>query len=407
MKRNIIFLFIFSLLISIGVFAQKSSKPDVPYLVVLSLDGFRWDYPSKTSTPNLDYIARQGVKAYSLRPSFPSVTFPNHYTMATGLYPDHHGIVNNGFFDPKTGKTYSMTDNSREDTYFYGGEPIWVTAEKQGIKTASYFWVGSEVAIENIRPYYWKRYEQDFPFRQRIDTVIAWLNLPEEKRPHLIMWYIHEPDKSGHYFGPDNRKTLSMVNQLDSLVGIFINQVKNLPIASKVNIIITSDHGMCPTSNDRVIVLSDFVNKDWFDHIQGYNPVLNLDVKDSLIDSAYNRIKKIPHLSVWKHGKLPKKLHYGSNQRTLDLIVLADSSWSVNWQNSKTYRGGTHGYDINNTDVHGIFYAMGPDFKQGFVQPTFDNVDLYSIFSRVLSVKPVKTDGSLKKVKGMFKEVKR
>lgn len=401
--KKIQILFLISLIIlSISGFSQQKSTENQPYLVILSLDGFRWDYPDKAKTPNLQNIAENGVKAKSIRPAFPSVTFPNHYTMATGLYPDHHGIVNNVFFDPESGKKYSMTDPSSKDPYFYGGESIWITAEKQGIKTASLFWVGTETAIQGMQPTYWKPYDQDLPFRQRVDTVIAWLNLPEEKRPHLIMWYIHEPDKSGHYFGPDNRKTLTMVNLLDSVVGVFISKVNALPIASKVNIIVTSDHGMCPTSNDRVVVLNNYVKCDWFDNIEGHNPVINLKVKTGYLDSAYLALKQVPHISVWKHGRLPKKLHYGNNPRTLDLIVLADSSWSVNMDNSKTYRGGTHGYDPDNTDVQAIFYAKGPAFKKGYQQPTFDNIDLYDIFAKVLNIKPVKNDGSLKPVKGMF-----
>jgi len=253
-----------SLLITFFLFALYSSpyaQRPTPYVVMLSMDGFRWDYPDKCPTPNLDRIAETGVKARSLQPAFPSKTFANHYTMATGLYPDHHGIVDNSFYDPATGKHYSISNRQAvEDPSFYGGEPIWVTAEKNGITAASFFWVGSEAPVNGIQPTYWKRYDHDVPFEQRIDSVIYWLNLPEEMRPHLITWYMDEPDGIGHGEGPYSEKTFRMVAYLDSLLGVFLDKIEALPIASQVNIIVTSDHGMGPVSPDRCIILKEYID---------------------------------------------------------------------------------------------------------------------------------------------------
>jgi alkaline phosphatase D len=370
---------------------------------MLSMDGFRWDYPDRCPTPNLDRIAARGVKAMSLQPSFPSKTFPNHYSMATGLYPDHHGIVDNSFYDPSTGKLYSIGDRKAvEDPSFYGGEPIWVTAEKNGVISASFFWVGSEAPIKGIRPTYWKQYDRGFSFEQRIDTVIYWLTLPEEKRPHLITWYMEEPDGIGHDMGPGDDETLRMVVHLDSLAGIFLDKISALPIANQVNIIITSDHGMGPVSPERCINLKEFIDYRWFDEIEGHTPNLTLEVKSEYADTAWKTLSAIPHLSAWRHGEVPDSLHYGTNPRTLDFILCADSAWQFTMTGIVPRSRGAHGYNPYDTDMHAIFYATGPAFKAGYRQPTFENVDLYPLICHILKIAPAPVDGRIERVSGML-----
>lgn len=381
------------------------SKPKSNYVIMLSLDGFRWDYADNIPTPNLDYIAMNGVKAQSLKASYPTKTFPNHYTMATGLYPDHHGIVQNSFYDPEMNAYYAIMDrNAVEDPVFYGGEPIWVTAEKQGLISASYFWVGSEAPVQGVQPTYWKRYDHDFPFGQRIDTVIYWLELPEEKRPRLITFYMHEPDGVGHHHEAGSKLFINTIIQLDSLVGVLIKRVNALPIAEEVNIIVTSDHGMSPISNDRKVILEDYIDETWFDVIEGYNPNFLLKVKEAFRDTAFKALKAIEHIQVWEHGKVPERLHYGFNPRTLDYIVVADSSWSIVMCKDKSVCIGAHGYDNDNKDMHTIFYAIGPAFKSKHVHPTFNNTDIYPLITTILELEPAKVDGKTENILGMLKE---
>jgi len=207
--------------------------------VILSIDGFRWDYPTKTATPSLNRIASEGVKAVSLIPSFPSKTFPNHYTIATGLVPDHHGIVNNSFHDPVSKRSFSIgSKNERFDPVFYGGEPIWITAQKQGVITASLYWPGSDVSILGWQPDIWKEYDQNDSFIQRIDTMIKWISKPPVERPRLIMAYYHEPDGAGHEFGPDDRRTLKVVHEIDSMTGILYSRIRQLPSSDSINVIV-------------------------------------------------------------------------------------------------------------------------------------------------------------------------
>ncbi len=405
MKSLIKYLLSIIFLVSLSSKLVGQTTDTVPYVIMLSMDAFRWDYPEKAATPNLDSIQKYGVRAHSLQPAFPSKTFPNHYTMVTGLYPDHHGLVNNNFYDQTMDRSYSIGNrNAVRDGRFYGGEPIWNTARKQGIQTASYFWVASEADIQGMKPSRVKTYEHHFPFEQRIDSVIAWLQLPEAQRPHLITWYLHEPDSRGHDFGPDSKEIAEYIPYLDSLMGDFMHKINALPIANKINIIITADHGMGTISADKVIYLNEHLPAEWIIKRQGGNPVFNLKIKENYIDSAYQILQNIPHLICWKADEVPEYLNYGSNPRVLDLIITTEAYWSVLWKQRDYTFGGTHGYDPTNKDMHAIFYAIGPAFKQGYKQASFQNVDLYNLIAKILRLEGVKNDGDFNQIKGMLIE---
>jgi len=383
---------------------QNSKENTKPYLIVLSMDGFRWDYTDHANTPNFDKIEKLGVKAKAMVPSFPTKTFPNHYTLATGLYPDHHGIVLNSFFDPEDKRYYKVSDREAvEDGSFYGGEPIWVTAEMQGVKSASLFWVGSEAKIKGVRPSIWKTYEHNMPYENRIDTVISWLKLPEPERPHLVMWYFDEPDSEGHHSGPEGQKTIETIEYLDSLLGVFLYKIEQLPIADQINFIVTSDHGMCGTSDDRYVMLNDFVPEEWVDEIQGNNPIWTIKAKAGYENKINKKLSEIEHISAWPSGDLPERLHYGNNPRTLDFVAVADSSWSLFYDKKGSYFGGSHGFDNRNIDMHAIFYGTGPVFKNNYSQPVFPNVSLYPLMCEILELQAAPNDGSLDDVKGMLK----
>ena len=395
------FLFVLPILFLLISCNQTGSElKEQPYLVVLSMDGFRWDYADKTETPNLDRILKNGVKAERMIPSFPTKTFPNHYTLATGLYPDHHGIVLNGFYDPDENRYYSTRNRDAVgDGSFYGGEPIWNTAEKQGLKAATLFWVGSEADVEGMRPSIWKNYEHNMPYGNRIDTVISWLQKPAEDRPHLIMWYYDQPDGDGHDFGPDSPEIVHTVQYLDSLLGVFMDKLSELPIADRINFIVTSDHGMCALSEDRVVMLNETIDSTWVTQVQGNNPIWTLKATEGFDDEIENGLSKLEHIHWWRSEDVPKRLHYGTNSRTLDYVIVADSSWSVFYDKKGSYFGGTHGYDNANKDMHTIFYATGPAFKsEGNIYPAFPNVSLYPIMCEVLGLTPAPNDGNLEDV---------
>ncbi|MFA5648254.1 MAG: ectonucleotide pyrophosphatase/phosphodiesterase [Bacteroidales bacterium] len=387
-----------------GLARQSDPKNDDEYVVILSLDAFRWDYPDIAKTPNLNSIAQNGVKAQVLIPCYPSKTFPNHYSMATGLYPDNHGIVENRFFDPNLG-FYSIGDrNAVENPAFYGGEPFWATAEAQGLIAATYFWVGSETAIGGSYPSFWKKYDSSVTMEQKIDTVIHWLNLPINERPRVIAWYSDEPDLTAHRNGATGTKTIAVVERLDSLLGVFLTQLNELPHANKINFIVVSDHGMADISPSRYINLNKYVNRDWFSVISGGNPVYSLTPKAEYRDQAIAALKSIPNLKVWERHEVPKRLHYGSNPRIQDVIIEAEAGYSVGLSNdSSRYVGGAHGYDNENPDMHGIFFAQGPSFKKGYTSKSFINTNIYNIITHILNLQPAKNDGNWDDVKDIFK----
>jgi len=392
------------ILLALGACSVQKNT-DENYVVVLSMDGFRWDYADRAYTPNLDAIAAAGVKAEYLQPSFPTTTFANHYTLATGLYPDKHGILFNRFFDPETGRTYNDRNDreSVEDGSFYGGEPIWVTAENQNVTTATCFWVGSEAAVKGVSPTYWKRYQHNMPFIDRIDTVAYWLGLPKEKRPRLVMWYMDEPDSKGHTYGPENDSLMSLVTYLDSLVGVLISRIDALPHKDKINIIVVSDHGMGQLSPDRQVILDQFIDTSLIVNYNGWNPTISLQIKDGMLDKAMEQLAKAPNVNVYARGAYPERLHFGNHPRTLDLTVVANEGYSLYWSWAIANVKGTHGYDNEDPAMRAIFYAKGPDFKENYQRPAFQNIHLYPLLAKLLNLQAAETDGQLDAVIDMLK----
>lgn len=383
---------------------NSGTKVDAPYLVVLSMDGFRWDYTNLYYTPTLDSIANVGVKAQSMMPSFPSKTFPNHYTMATGLYPEHHGIVLNSFTDPHLG-AYSLSKRGAvQNPAFYLGEPIWVTAEKQGLRSACFFWPGSEAPIQGYYPDIWKVYDGSVSYQSRIDSVVAWLQKPAPNRPHLVMWYVDEPDHVGHKYGPESLKTRQTVERLDSLLGVFCRKINQLPCKDSVNLVFTADHGMGAISPDREMNLRSHLNDEWVSETKGGNPVIMIQPTPGNRDKIVAALQRVAHLNVYTRESMPESLHYNESNRIFDVVCVADSAWSIYWDRARFPSGGTHGYDPVNRDMHALFYAVGPAFKQHYQQATFQNINLYALFAEILGLSPAKTDGNLDEVKGMLVE---
>lgn len=369
------------------------------YVVVLSMDGFRADYPDRAYTPTLDSLAAVGVRA-TFRPSFPSVTFPNHYSMATGLHPDHHGLVNNFFYAPDLDSIYRMADPTPG---FYGGEPIWNTAEKQGVRTASFYWVGSEYSIQGRQPSIWKPFDKKVPFSDRADSVISWLQLPEKERPRLVMWYMEEPDGIGHRCTPDSSETLQKVEELDRVLNHFFTEARKLDIFEQIDFIVLSDHGMATFTPDKYVNLNDYLPRDSFDYIFDGVPTL-LYPKAGYTDKAYAILQQVPHISVWKKNEIPEKYVYGSNPRIGDLFVMPDIGTYLDFRPESSPRlAATHGYDNFAPEMQAIFYAAGPSFKQHVELPAMANVNLYLILARLLDIKPAPNDGDSLVVSTLFR----
>ncbi|WP_433780190.1 ectonucleotide pyrophosphatase/phosphodiesterase [Flavobacterium anhuiense] len=381
-------------------FLQAQNSKD-NYVVLVSMDGFRWDYGKMYNLPNLKQIEKEGVHAKSMKPSYPSKTFPNHYSIVTGLYPDHHGIINNIFYDSSLNQSFSLSSNAKNDSRFYGGNPIWNLAEQQGVKTASFFWPGSDIDKRN--PSYFKNYDGKVPYGARIDTVMKWLQLPEKQRPHLVTLYFDEPDHTGHNFGPLSPKTEKTVIKMDSIIGEISKKLDQLPIGKQINLIIVSDHGMATISNDKKVAVLDYLKPEWLGYKDVINPIMSLQAKPGYQDSIANALKKVPHIKFCKSTEVPKRLHYGTNPRVHDFVIEADKGWSLVSKESTHINGGTHGYDNNEKDMHAIFYAKGPAFKVNKKIKTFQNVSVYPLIAHILGLQVGEIDGKLSDVENALR----
>lgn len=399
MRKFTTHLLSFTLLL-LTTFSHSQTNKDA-YVVLVSMDGFRWDYGKQFNLSNLKQISKEGVHAKSMKPSYPTKTFPNHYTIVTGLYPDHHGIINNVFYDASLNESFSLSSNAKNDSRFYGGNPIWNLAEQQGVKTASFFWPGSDIDKRN--PSYFKNYNGKIPYGARIDTVMKWLELPEKQRPHLVTLYFDEPDHSGHNFGPNSPETKKAVIKMDSIMGELSRKLDQLPIGKQINLIIVSDHGMANISNDKKVAVLDYLKPEWLGYKDVINPIMSLQAKVGFQDSIYNALKKVPHIKFWKSSEVPKRLHYGTNARVHDFVIEAEKGYSLVSKESTHIKGGTHGYDNNEKDMHAIFYAKGPAFKVDKTVKTFPNVSVYPLIAHILGLQIGEIDGKLSDVKSMLR----
>ena len=388
---------------------EENNQSEIYPLILISMDGFRWDYTERTDTPNFDFLIEKGVRAQSLMPVFPTSTFPNHLSVATGLYPENHGIVSNTMYDEVFDAWYTIGEGSESvpESRWYEGEPIWVTAEKQGKVTATYFWPGSEAEINGKRPTYWYAYDPSTSNETIIDQLLAWLDLQEGERPVFMTAYFNDANYWGHNLGPDAVGMDTVIQGLDLDLGRLIAGLTARDLLDKVNIIVTADHGMVEIDRDRMIFLDDYIDLEDVT-MAGWSPVAGIIPNEGLEDSIYNSLVNVhPQLSVYKKEKTPEHLHYRNHRRITPIIGIADEGWSISTRDyynnqPEAYTGGTHGYDPVFLSMHGLFLAYGPAFKDGLIVPSFQNIHIYELIANVLSIEPAVTDGSLDSVSAML-----
>jgi len=392
--------------------AAEAPQSGRPIVILVSLDGWRWDYFDRASTPRLHALAAAGVRSEGLIPAFPSKTFPNHYTIVTGLYPDHHGIVSNNMIDPAIGERFSLSAPMDKDPRWWSGEPLWVTAEKQGQRAAAMFWPGTDVAIAGVRPSYWKLYDGSVSNRERVQQVLEWLRLPESERPSFVTMYFSDVDSAGHDAGPESREVLDAAMGLDREVGVLVDGVNRLRLASRVHYVIVSDHGMSQLSPRRRIVLDDYLDPETVDVIDT-SPVLGIWPRaGSVEDDIYRALKdKHPSLAVYRRAEIPPELHYGTNPRIPPIIGIAADGWTITtrsqvsqWEQSGRIQAGNHGYDPRSRSMHGLLIVSGQQFRRGLTIPPIDNIHLYEMMAKVLGLSPAPNDGRIEATAPVFKE---
>ena len=379
-----------------------------PTVILVSLDGFRWDYQDRADTPTLDRLAAEGVRADALIPAFPSKTFPNHYTIATGLYPEHHGIVDNSFYDPERDAWFSMSDSATVlDGSWWGGEPIWATAERQGQRAGTCFWPGSEAEIAGERPSYYKPYSGGMAWEDRVAQLMTWLELPADERPTFLTLYYNEPDHTGHKYGPDGPEVELAAAEADAGVGLLVDALEERGLLDQVDVLVVSDHGMASMSPERLVFLDEHINADALE-VTAWGPYAFLWPEAEQVPTLVEALADLPHASCYAREDVPASLHFTANARIAPLICVAEVGWSLttrDWAswNQDYYEGATHGWDPAYTEMHGVLLGRGPSLKVGLASPPVRNIDLYSLMTHLLELEPAETDGSLDGVEHLLR----
>ena len=371
-------------------------------LVLVSIDGFRWDYLDRYDAPNLRQLAAGGVRAEGLIPQFPTKTFPNHYTIVTGLKLASHGIISNNMRASDIPGEFSLSNRDvLADPRWWGGEPIWNTAEKQGRIAAAMFWPGSETMIGGRQATYWTPFDDGMPHEDRVARVLAWLKLPEGKQPSFLTLYFSEVDNAGHDEGPESEAVRAAVQSVDRVIGELVAGVDAIGLADRVHYVVVSDHGMAALSPDRMIVLDDLIDVAQMDVID-WAPVLGLSPKDGDVEKLYAALKdKHPHLAVYRRDEIPAVYGIAGHPRLPPVVGIADEGWYITskrevdrWgQPDRHAPGGTHGYDARLKSMQGVFIAAGPRVKSGVTVAPFENIHVYEFMCAVLGLTPAKNDG--------------
>ncbi|OWF48846.1 bis(5'-adenosyl)-triphosphatase enpp4-like [Mizuhopecten yessoensis] len=363
-------------------------------VLLVSMDGFRYDYPEKAATPNFDKMAQNGVRAEYMTSTFTTKTFPAHYSIATGLYDESHGIVGNNMYDPEFGEFFTM--RSRETKWWDGGEPLWITARRQGLSSGTMFWPGSEVEIQGIHANKWYNYNESITFDQRIDIVIDML---KNDKYNFVTTYFHEPDRTGHRYGPDSQEVVDKITEMDELLGTILDKLIKNGLQDKVNFILTSDHGMAEVDYDNKLVeIYDLVNKSLVNITVGSGPIMHVIPENGEEDAIINDINSHPNFTAYRKADIPDRWHYKNNRRVMPIFVVADEGWTITWNatRSKLYPSkGNHGYDNGLMSMKPIFYAMGPNFRSNLLAPPLNSVDVYPLVCELLGITPSPNNGTL------------
>lgn len=379
----------------------------LPLLAACPFDGFRHDYLDALAPPNLTRLAEEGVRAERLITVFPSKTFPAHYTLASGMYAENHGLVGNRFWAPDRQALYEIGDRSVvEDGSWYRGEPIWVTAEMQGMVAASYFWVGSEADVQGVRPSYWHRFDSSVSRGERVDRVLEWLAMPPENRPHLVTLYFSDVDGAGHRYGPGSPQVAGAVADVDEALGRLLQGIDALPHGDRVYVVVVSDHGMLRAEAGR----AEAFDGDLFPGVRMVEggPYASFFVDEGGSGRAV-RVRDslrtmLPEAEVWLRSEVPERFHYSADPRIGDLVALAPPGGLVVPRGRVPQEDGfTHGWDNRVDEMGAIFVARGPGIAGGQRIGAFESVHVYPFVAHLLGLNPnPDADGRLDVLSGVL-----
>ncbi|MBS0226162.1 MAG: alkaline phosphatase family protein [Proteobacteria bacterium] len=382
-----------------GCANQPRTPPPRSLLLLISVDGLRTHDVTPQLLPNVSRLAADGVRAIDgMRPSYPSLTFPNHYTLVTGLRPDHHGIIQNTMHDTVLGDFKVSDEKAVSDSRWWGGEPVWVSVEKAGLHSATMYWPGSQAAITGVRPSQWRPYDKSTSANARADTVNAWLEEPAATRPAFVTLYFDEVDEAEHDHGPGSPEAVDALHEVDAAIGRVIDTLRARGQLDHTNIVLVSDHGFAKVPKGQVVIVEDVVSKAEAKAVSlGQVPEFAPNPGFEAV-SERKLLGRHDHFECWKKDALPARWHYGSNPRIPPIVCQMDEGWDMIARSSADKRAsegdrGSHGFDPALPSMRATFVARGPAFTRGATLPVFDNVDVYPLLMRLLGLKPRPNDG--------------
>lgn len=392
-------------LLAFALAACSPTRPEAPPadtpLLLISIDGFRASYFELGQTPNLERLAGDGVRAQWMTPSYPSLTFPNHYTLVTGLRPDHHGVIHNSMSDATIGKFKVADRDAVGDTRWWsGGEPIWIGAQKAGLRSATLFWPGSEAPIHGLRPNRWRAFDAKVDENARVDEVLGWLGEPASTRPHVATLYFDALDHEGHEHGPNSPEAREAMVRIDAAIGRLLDGLAARDQLEHVNLIVVSDHGMAEVVPGHRIAVEDMVTPEQAVVTSvgqsigiAPNPGFEAQVERRLLGAH-------EQYDCWRKSELPARWHYGTHPRVPPIVCQMHEGWdAIEGEKlrsaTKVQTRGSHGFDPALESMRAIFLARGPAFKRGATIPAFDNVDVYPLLARLIGISPAKNDGDI------------
>ena len=368
-------------------------------LILISIDGLRDQALEPGVTPTLQRLAQEGVRADGMTPSYPSLTFPNHYTLVTGLRPDHHGIIHNTMHEAPRGMFRITDPKAVTDAAWWGGEPIWVGAEKAGIPTATLSWPGSEAAIGGVRPTYWNRYDESVPISDRVAQVLAWLDPPPgQPRPRFLTLYMEHVDKAGHSYGPESPQYKDALAKVDRAIGELVDGLARKGMLETTNLMVVSDHGMATVRPDQLVAIEDMVAPELARLVSSGQSVGFAPRPGREAEAEARLLGRHDHYECWKKDALPARWRYGTHPRVPAIICQMDEGWDALPRAHLAERGarerGSHGYDPALPAMQAVFIARGPAFARNQRLPRVDNVDVYPLLAHLLGIAPAANDGN-------------
>jgi predicted AlkP superfamily pyrophosphatase or phosphodiesterase len=381
----------------------RAAAPRAESIVVLiSIDGFRWDYLDKYRPPTLLNLASEGVRAEGLIPQFPSKTFPNHYTVVTGLRLAQHGVISNNMVAPDIQGRFALRNREvLANPRWWGGEPIWNTAERQGRVASAMFWPGSEAPIGGRHATYWIPYDDAMPHAVRVAKTLEWMSATGRAGASFLTLYFSDVDSAGHSRGPDSEEVREAVARVDASIARLLDGVRSAGLTERVHYVIVSDHGMAPLASDRMILLDSLIDVDTVDVVD-WSPLLGLAPKNGDVEAVYARLKdRHPALAVYRSADLPARYRLAGHPRLPPIVGIADEGWHVastrdtdRWRIGDGHApGGNHGYDPQVQSMRGLFIAQGPRLQSGVRVPAFENIHVYELMCALLGISPAANDG--------------